>query len=130
MFFTWLTKRIGCIILCIFMRLSLSADLNQIHLSPIHIIKNNNSTPSMINSVDFHPSKNLFCATFTHNNQIVIYLIDEASELSIFQILQNPSAELDCPQHALFSKDGKSLLVLNWVNQTFNVFRLDSSGFF
>lgn len=118
------------LILCVFMRLSLFADLNQIDQSPIHIIQNSNSKPSMINSIDFHPSKNLFCATFTHNNQIVFYQLNEAGDLSIFQILENPSAELVCPQHALFSKDGNSLLVLNWVNQTFNVFRVDSSGFF
>lgn len=124
------TWRIGCIILCTFMRLSLSADLNQIHESPIHIIKNSNSKSSMINSIDFHPRKNLFCATFTHNNQIVIYLLDEADDLSIFQILQNPSAALDSPQHALFSKDGNNLLVSNWINQTFNVFRIESSGLF
>lgn len=117
-------------LISIFIRLSLTADLHQIDQTPMHIIKNSNSEPSMINSVDFHPSKNLFCATFTHNNQIVIYQLAEAGDLSVYQILQNPSAELDCPQHALFSKDGNSLLVSNWVNQTFNVFRVDSSGFF
>jgi len=89
---------------------------------------NANSSPSLVNSVDFHPEANQFCVTFTHNHSVVIYQLDEDDRVSIFQVLQNASSKLSCPQHALFSKDGRSLLVVNWCNQTFNVYHADLNG--
>lgn len=114
----------------ILMKSVLSADLNLICQSPIQVIMNINSDPSMINSVDFHPNKNFFCVTFTHNDQIVFYQLDEVGYWKIFQVLKNPFSKLSCPQHALFSRDGCSLVVANWYNQTFNVYCVNTSGFF
>lgn len=130
LFAPWLPKMTVCIFISIFFQLNLFANFNQLHQVPIHIIKNLNSCPSMINSVDFHPNKNIFCATFTHNNQIVFYQLDGVRDLNIIQVLQTPLSELSCPQHALFSKDGYSLVVANWASQTFSVFCVNTSGIF
>lgn len=112
------------------MKAILCADVSMICQSPIQVIQNMNPTPSMINSVDFHPSKNLFCTTFTHNDQIVFYQLDQKGTWNISQILQNPASKLSCPQHALFSKDGRSLVVANWSNQTFNVYAVNAEKIF
>lgn len=98
--------------------------------TPIEVVKNPDPSPTLVNSVDFHPILNRFCVTFTHNNRVIIYQVDENGKISIFQKLENPSAELSCPQHAVFSKDGKNLIVANWCNQTFNIYRADRSGAF
>jgi WD40 repeat protein len=113
-----------------FIQLSLSADLNQMSSSPIQVLSNTNSDPSLVNSVDFHPKKQLFCVTFTHNHSIVIYQLDESDEVTIFQTLQGPLSKLSHPQHALFSIDGESLVVANWTNQTFNIYCTDLNGFY
>lgn len=118
------------LILSIFTHSGLGASLKQINPSPIHVIKNPNTSPSFVNSVDFHPRKNLFCVTFTHNNNIVIYKLNKADKIHVFQVLKNPSSQLSCPQHAVYSKDGRSLVVVNWCNQTFNVYHTDPKGFF
>jgi 6-phosphogluconolactonase (cycloisomerase 2 family) len=97
--------------------------------SPIQVIGNLNSNSSMINSVDFHPTQNLFCATFTHNDQILFYQLEESGFWKMSQVLQNPDSNLNCPQHALYSKDGLSLVVSNWGSQTFNVYRVNEGGF-
>lgn len=91
---------------------------------------NPDSQPSLINSVDFHPALNRFCVTYTHNHRVVIYELNKDHQTSVVQVLQNPQAKLDCPQHALFSKDGQSLVVVNWDHQTFNVYRADLCGVF
>lgn len=111
-----------------FIRSLFGSDLNHIMSSPIQMLMNTNSRPSLINSVDFHPNSHLFCATFTHNNSVVIYQLDETNVATIFQVLKGPSTKLSYPQHALFSKDGRSLIVSNWVNQTFSVYRLGAKG--
>lgn len=114
----------------IFIHFGLSANLNQINPSPIQVIMNLNPHPSLVNSVDFHPTTNLFCVTFTQNNKIVLYRLDENDKANVFQVLQNPSSMLSCPQHAIFSRDGRSLVVANWSNQTFNVYHTSSKGFY
>lgn len=104
--------------------------MNQMNIAPIHVLMNMNSEPSLVNSVDFHPRINQFCVTYTHNDTVVIYQLDENDNVTIFQILQNASSKLSCPQHALFSKDGRNLVVANWCNQTFNLYHSDLNGFF
>ncbi len=108
----------------------LGAYFEEINPSPIHEIMNTNLDQSLINSVDFHPKNNLFCVTFTHNNSIIIYKLNKDNTTSVFQILKNPTSKLSCPQHALFSRDGTSLLVANWVNQTFNIYHSDLTGIY
>lgn len=102
--------------------------LNQVGPSPLVVVLNANARPSLVNSIDFHPDSRLFCATFTQNNCLVIYQLDNSGKPILFQVLQDPHAKLDRPQHALFSKDGGSLIVANWCNQTFNVYRADPHG--
>lgn len=101
-----------------------------IHPSPVAVLSNPNSHYSLINSVDFHPKNNLFCATYTHNNKIIFYEIDANQKPQIFQILQNPRARLSEPQHAVFSPDGKTIAVANWTNQTLALYRRKKNGFF
>ncbi|PJD95006.1 MAG: hypothetical protein CK425_09685 [Parachlamydia sp.] len=118
------------LVLVLFIQSGLSADLKQMSPVPIQVLLNASSDPSLVNSVDFHPNALLFCVTFTHNNRIVIYQLDESDRANVFQVLQGTLAKLSCPQHALFSKDGKSLVVANWCNQTFNVYHTDLNGFY
>lgn len=107
---------------------ALSADWSP--TSPIQVLFNPNAEPSLVNSVDFHPNAHLFCVTFTHNDSIVIYQMDESDRATVFQVLQGALSQLSCPQHALFSRDGESLLVANWQSQTFNVYQMDQNGFY
>lgn len=118
------------LIFAIFIYASLRGDLNQMNPSPIHVLRNANSEPSLVNSVDFHPNAQLFCVTYTHNNQIAIYKMIENDRARIIQVFQSKRTKLSCPQHALFSRDGQSLLVANWCNQTFNVYQADLQGMY
>lgn len=95
----------------------------------LQIIANPNPNPSLVNSVDFHPTMNLFCATFTHNNQIAIYRIDEYNHVSLCQTLSNPQSQLNHPQHAIFSRDGRYLIAANWSAQSFTFYR-NSDNFY
>ena len=115
--------------LTVFIQLSLSADFSQINDPPIHLLMNKNPKASLVNSVDFHPKTNRFCVTFTQNNSIVIYQLDETDQVEVFQVLKKAHSKLSCPQHALFSQDGMSLVVANWYNQTFNVYLADGLTF-
>lgn len=108
----------------------LHAGLESIDPSPLHEVMNDDSKFSLVNSVDFHPSKNLFCITYTHNNCLKLYQLGEMGELTLLQVIQNPTAKLSCPQHAVFAKDGGSLVVANWSNQTFTIYHLDASGLY
>lgn len=118
------------LIFSIFIQSEIRADLSQTNQPPIHVLMNANSDPSLVNSVDFHPTTNLFCVTFTQNHSVVIYQLDENDKVGIFQILQGAPSKLSCPQHALFSKDGRSLVVVNWCNQTFNVYLTGLNGLY
>lgn len=107
---------------------SLVAQLNLTSPSPFQILLNANAHPSLVNSVDFHPILNQFCITFTHNNCIAIYQLDEWGKATIFQLLEGKTSKLSYPQHALFSKDGRSLVAVNWYSQTFTVYNADMEG--
>jgi WD40 repeat protein len=89
---------------------------------PFAVLRNIDCQYSLINSVDFHPRENMFCVTYTHNNKISLYQIDEHHQPHIVQTLSNPVAQLSEPQHAAFSPDGKKIVVANWTNQTLNVY--------
>lgn len=117
-------------IVCIFFQSGLSANLDQIRPSPIDVLMNPYPNPSFVNSVDFHPEINQFCVTFTHNDSVVIYQLGEDHSVSVFQVLQNPLSKLSYPASALFSKDGRSLVAVNWLSQTFNVYLADLNGVF
>lgn len=77
---------------------------------------------SLINSVDFHPKKNMFCVTYTNSNKIVLYKNNAAGMPYIVQTLSNPLANLSEPQHAVFSPDGEKIVVANWTNQTLTIY--------
>lgn len=63
---------------------------------------------TLINSVDFHPTSDLLCISYTHANRVVTYRRTQQ-----VQILQNGLRE---PQHAIFTRDG-TIIVVNWTNQ-------------
>lgn len=85
---------------------------------------------SLINSVDCHPHKNLFCATYTHSNWVVIFKLNNSNSIEIVQSLHNPISGLSEPQHAAFSPDGKTLVVANWTNQTLTIYKLSKEDLF
>ncbi|MEC7839348.1 MAG: beta-propeller fold lactonase family protein [Chlamydiota bacterium] len=97
--------------------------------TPVHSLINPNHKRGLVNSVDFHPNKNQCCVTYTQNNKVILYNIDNKG-IHLSQILQNPHSKLNSPQHAIFSKDGRHLIVANWTNQTFNVYSSDNHGCF
>ncbi len=89
---------------------------------PLIVLPNNDNQYSLINSVHFHPTQNIFCVTYTHNNKVCLYKINQDSNPSIIQTLCNPSACLKEPQHAVFSPDGKKIVVANWRDRSLNVY--------
>jgi DNA-binding beta-propeller fold protein YncE len=101
-----------------------------INPTPVTIVTNPCPLYSLINSVDFHPKKNLFCVTYTHGNRVVIYKIDAVGKSEMVQSLSNPIANLSEPQHAAFSPDGKKIVVANWTNQTLTIYQCEENGFF
>lgn len=119
-------KRFCLFILVLSLLSKLDANLNE---RLIHLLKNNECC-TFLNSVDFDPTLNRFCVTFTHHDRIAIYQLDQKDEVCLTQILENPSAALQNPQYALFSKDGKSLIVSNWQNETFTLYQTDENGLF
>lgn len=101
-----------------------------IYPAPLSMVPNTDNQYSLINSVDFQHQKNIFCATYTHNNKILFYEIDENHHVHFIQSLQNPQAKLSEPQHAAFSPDGEKLVVANWTNQTFTIYEKKENGLF
>lgn len=97
---------------------------------PISTIKPNKSKATLINSVSFHPSANLFCVTFTHHHQVGLYEIMDDSNVRMVQMLQNPHAKLYHPQNAVFSPDGNHLVIVNWSTGNFNIYAANSHGRF
>jgi len=97
---------------------------------PFTIIPNTEPVYSLLNSVDFHPQKPIFCIAHTHNNKISLYRIDEELHPTLIQTLEGPSAQLREPQHAVFSPDGQMLVVANWMNRSLNVYLSQKNGFF
>ena len=97
---------------------------------PFAVLANNDSQYSLINSVDFDPHINIFCATYTHNDKISFFEIRKNHRCREIQTLRNPRAELSGPQHAVFSPNGEKLVVANWTSQTLNVYVREKNGLF
>ena len=91
-----------------------------------NVISNPYPGQSFINSVDFHPEKNQFCVTYTHNSFLTIYQVDDIKGISFVQEIFMDS----CPQHAVYSRDGRNLVVVNWVDETLAVYQQEESGLF
>jgi 6-phosphogluconolactonase (cycloisomerase 2 family) len=85
---------------------------------------------SMINSVDFHPKQNIFCAAYTQNNKVSLYEIDPDEKVRLVQTLSNPSAQLAEPQHAVFSPDGERIVVASWAQTKLTVYVREENGLF
>lgn len=88
-------------------------------------LSNDEADYSLINSVDFHPKESLFCATYTHNNKICIYKLENGINL-----IQTIRGLLKQPQHAVFSPDGQKLAVVNWTDRSLYVFPREKDGSF
>lgn len=101
-----------------------------INPTPLIVLPNIDCQYSLINSVNFHSRENLFCVTYTHNNKISLYQMDENHQLRTLQTLRNPSAKLSEPQHAIFSPSEEKMVVANWTNQTLNVYLREKNGLF
>lgn len=99
-------------------------------IEPLDEIINPCAKYTLINSVDFHPQKNIFCATFTHGDKVGIYKINSTNTTQLIQILENPIAKLSAPQHAVFSANGEHLIVANWINQSVTIYKIESEELF
>ncbi len=97
---------------------------------PIHFIPGNRSTATLINSVSFNSRKNLFCITFTHQHQVGLYQITDNDNIVKIQTFENPDAQLDHPQNAVFSPDGNHLLIVSWSTRNINIYSSDPDGHF
>lgn len=106
---------------------NLSADARIENSTPFYTLSNPNPTQSLVNSAEFHPKENLFCITYTHNHQVALYAIDGGERVVWLQTL---NAQLNHPAYALFSKDGKTIVVSNWTNETFTLYHADAKGFY
>lgn len=95
---------------------------------PIATIAKTCPSFSLINSVNFHPSKTLFCVTYTQCDRVVLYEMDASGNPQAIQTLANPEACLSNPQNAVFSPDGKKIVVGNWKNRTLTVYQLEKNG--
>ena len=97
---------------------------------PSFIIPNEEPSYSLINSIEFHPQKNLCAATYLQNNMVVLYETTLSDTVQCVQKLDNPLAQLNGPQHAVFSPDGQQLVVINWFSNTLNVYEQQHNGLF
>lgn len=93
-----------------------------VEINPPLTIRTGCSEYTFINSVDFHPTGNLFCTTYTHCDQVALYQIEAGHQVTLVQKIGNPTARLTKPQHALFSPDGKKLVVVNWDGQELTIY--------
>lgn len=111
-------------------KLFLSA--TEMTINPVPIAKMVNPTPhyTLINSVDFHPTENFFCVTYTHANKVAFYKMNTNGTPHFFQSLINPESKLSEPQHAAFTRDGKKMMVANWTNQTFTLYLRRKNEFY
>lgn len=95
------------------------------------VIPNPCSENTLINSVDFHPEKNVFCATYTHSNKIIIYEFDASTnQVKCLQTLENPVAQFREPQHAIFAAGGKKIIAANWSNNRLTIYQEQKNGDF
>jgi len=106
-----------------------STDRN-ISLELIATIPNPCPQYSLIHSVDCHPIKKLFCVTYPSDNRVMIYEYEDAYRPTVFQSLQNPSACLNAPSHALFSSDGKKMIVINWMDRIITIHCEQGNGLY
>lgn len=95
---------------------------------PVDCIRSRAKTYSLINSVAFHPSENIFCAAFTTVSQLVIFKIDRFGQARTSQVLKNPQAMLDEPQHVVFSTDGQKIIAVNWNSEIFTIYPRTANG--
>jgi WD40 repeat protein len=72
-----------------------------------HTIEND-SAPSMVAEVSFHPSGSYFAVTYEDINEVRIY---DSRTRKLFQVLSNPDSQLSGPHGVLFTE--KFLLVSN-----------------
>lgn len=68
--------------------------------------------------------------TYTQGNRVIIYKINAVGQPEIIQSLTNPKANLEEPQHAVFSHDGSTLIVANWTNQVLTIYQSQENGLF
>lgn len=88
---------------------------------PVACIQDLDKAYSLINSVAFHPTKRVFCATYTNSNALRLFRLSESGKVTLMQQLSNPGAKLASPQHAVFTPDGRRLIVANWSGENFTV---------
>lgn len=108
---------------CLYQALHLYGNTALIDPEPVTIITNPFSHYTLINSVSFHPQKNIFCVTYSNSNKVVIYKINSLGSLEEIQTLSNPSAKLNTPQHAIFSADGEKIVVTNWDSENLTIYQ-------
>lgn len=113
-----------------FLQQMMGANETLIDQVPVAMVYNPGPNYSLINSIEHHPTLNLFCVTYTHNNKVVLYELNAAGKPKLVQTLRNPLANLSEPQHAVFSPDGEKMVVANWSNQTLTIYRRKSGCFF
>lgn len=109
---------------------SLCAGTLSIDPTPVSTIVNPNEHYTLINSIDFHPKENLFCVTYTQEHRIDLYTIDNSGKTTWVQSLNNPLAKLEQPQHAVFSPDGKRMIVANWTSEAVTFYQRQQDGLF
>jgi DNA-binding beta-propeller fold protein YncE len=114
----------------LFLQQTICADEVLANKMPIVMVYNPGPDYSLINSIDYHPHQPIFCVTYTHNNKVILYKINDEGRPKILQVLGNPLANLNQPQHAVFSPDGNKMVVANWLNQTITVYQKDRGFFF
>ncbi|WP_394789503.1 beta-propeller fold lactonase family protein [Rhodoferax sp.] len=98
--------------------------------TPTDSIRNASNTYSLINSVEFHPRENLFCAAFTTVNKLILMKVTQQGKLKTVQVIGNPTAALAEPQHAVFSQDGNKIIAVNWDNATFTIYERLPDGLY
>lgn len=114
----------------VFLFPAFSRDHSNLNFELTQILPFTDSDRSLINSVAFHPESQLFCVTFSHNNKVIIYAMDSLGQSKILQTLEGVNSELNFPASAVFSYDGKSLIVANYGNKNFTVYPLQSNGLY
>ncbi len=102
--------------------------LSRLQCSPILVLPNTDPQYSLVNSIDFHPQRNIFCVAYTHNNKVCLYEIGQDQTVNLIQTLCNPESQLSEPQHAVFSQD--KIVVANWKNQTLTLYQGQENGLF
>lgn len=96
----------------------------------VDCVSNSGRSYSLINSVAFHPSENVFCATYSGKCLLILYGVGASGRLRLLQKIHGPDTQLTVPQHAVFSRDGNRILAVNWVGETFTLLRRGPDGAF